>query len=103
MTKENDCPNTVAEKVRQAGLLIETMLGTDYLQKQCETIKKQDPDGIGVGRSHMSLTGRPLALIWLKAQEELIMGELTDVYKRQILGRTFLKTGWYHFLHHNQI
>ncbi len=81
MTKENDCPNTVAEKVRQAGLLIETMLGTDYLQKQCETIKKQDPDGIGVGRSHMSLTGRPLALIWLKAQEELIMGELTGKFK----------------------
>ncbi len=68
------------EEIENICSALERIFGWQYFQKQSENLKKQDPDGIGLGRSLIPFSQQSLGYLWLKAKEELIMGQLNGCY-----------------------
>ncbi len=85
------------EEMEAVCFALEEIFGWQYFQHQSESLKKQDPDGIGLGRSILPFEQQSLGYLWLKTKEELIMGQLNGVYqpgyaakRLQALGRDLL-------------
>lgn len=82
MQLNNSILNQITEQdLQEASNLLENTLGRAYFKDQSENLKKNDPDGIAIGRSKVPLSLQSLGYLWLKAQEELIMGEICQSFK----------------------